>query len=448
MHDNLIEYYSVDASTYSVRPAAVAFPETAREISDTIRRAIDTGTSVTARGGGTGLVGGAINSGTIMDMKQMTAISVSQESVSAQAGTPKGLLDENLRKTCRFFGPNPSVGPYCSVGGMIATNASGSRSLKYGSTIDNLLEVTLVDGQGRIITLPKDEEYSGRIASICSRADLGAYPDTSKNSCGYRLDAVRSPSQSHKVVAASEGTLGVIVSAKLRTFPEPEHRSLVVVRYSNYHAMAEDCLSIAGCGPSAIEMVGPDILDGAYRDGWFLFVEFDDADAEPNLSGRIAGQVVDVAADQDAAKWWSMRNASLSRSLHRAGNHPSMVEDAAVPLSRLPRLFEYIEEMGADLGSKIYCYGHAGNANIHLRVASDADGPKAVRYLKRVVDAGGTITGEHGDGMARTRLVKYQYGRNTCLLFAELKRLFDPHNILNPGKVVPHEDVMASPPHK
>lgn len=436
-----IRYYSVDAGPYAVAPAAVAFPATINEVVGAVRRAVSGGLPVTARGGGTGLVGGSLGNGVVLDMSAFGDILPGGDSVRAGAGVFRGALDRALEAPRRFFAPNPSVGPYCTVGGMVANNSSGSRSLKYGSTIDNLEEVTLVDGRGDVVTLPQDREYSRSVARICRRADLGSYPDATKNSCGYRLDAVSSEADAHRVVAASEGTLGVIVSAKLRTFPVPRERRLVVVRYRDESEAARDCPGMVACAPSALEMIGPGLLEGAAApSGCVVFAEFD-TDASlwrERLRSALRGDVLEEAAGDAAGRWWRLRNASLSSCMRRFGNAPApnLMEDATVPVDRLPELFDAIRQMRDRFGAKTLFYGHAGNGNIHLRVAAKNVGAAAEWYLDRVMDLRGTITGEHGDGVARTGLVLQQYGEKNHSLFVDLKRLFDPRNVMNPGKVV------------
>ena len=435
-----LRYYSVDASGYCVKPSAVAFPGTAEDVAGLVRRAISRGTSVTARGGGTGLVGGSLNRGIILDMSGFRKVRINEDTADAGPGVPRGMLDEMLEGSSRFFAPNPSVGRYCTIGGMVATNASGSRSLKYGSTLDNLEEVTLVDGRGDIITLPQNKDYSVQVARICGKADLESYPATTKNSCGYRLDAVPTAAESHRVVAASEGTLGVIISARLRTFPEPRERRLVVIGYDSELEAAEDCAGIVRHRPSALEVVGPDVLECAMTPAiCLLLAEFDTPadDWEGGLRNTISGKILDNATGSAAGRWWRRRDTSLAASLRLTKNAltPSIIEDAAVPLARLPDLFEALAELRRNTGGRVFYYGHAGNGNIHVRTATET-GSDAEWYLDTVMDMGGTITGEHGDGIARTRFVKRQYGEKNHALFADLKRLFDPHNVLNPGKIV------------
>ena len=439
---HLIEYYSVDASGYSVKPRGVALPRSVGDVADVVRWAAQNRTPVTARGAGTGLVGGALGDGVILDTSRMDRIWYRDGVVSAGPGARLGAVARLLSRYGRILGPNPSVGPYCSVGGMVATNASGSLSLGYGSIIDNLESVTLVDGRGDVVELPSNGYYSDIISGICRRA--GPFPGTAKNSCGYRLDAVLSPDMSHRVVAASEGTLGVVVGARLRTHPAPRRRALAVMRYADARSAAADCPRILECGPVSLEVVGPGIMEG-YGGSCVLFAEFHDSVPErggPDHADRVCGEVRRAAGispvmiREGIDRWLAGRNAALSRSLGMTGDRaPSIIEDATVPLERLPDLFDVIYELGERTGSTPVYYGHAGSGNIHVR--TPADSRVTEWYLCEVMALGGTITGEHGDGMGRTGFVRRQYGEQNHMLFGLLKDAFDPHHILNPGKILP-----------
>ncbi|MBI1658545.1 MAG: FAD-binding oxidoreductase [Thaumarchaeota archaeon] len=439
---HLMEYYSVDASGYSVKPRGVALPRSVGDVADVVRWAAQNRTPVTARGAGTGLAGGALGDGIILDTSRMDRVRYLDGVVSAGPGARLGAVARLLSGYGRILGPNPSVGPYCSVGGMVATNASGSLSLGYGSIIDNLESVTLVDGRGDVVELPSNRHYSDIISGICRRA--GPFPDTTKNSCGYRLDAVPSPDMSHRVVAASEGTLGVVVGARLRTHPAPRRRALAVMRYADARSAAADCPRILECGPVSLEVVGPGIMEG-YGGSCVLFAEFHDSVPErggPDHADRVCGDVRRAAGVRPVMiregidRWLAGRNAALSRSLGMTGDRaPSIIEDATVPLERLPDLFDVIRELGERTGSTPVYYGHAGSGNIHVR--TPADSRVTEWYLCEVMALGGTITGEHGDGMGRTGFVRRQYGEQNHMLFGLLKDAFDPHHILNPGKILP-----------
>ena len=442
-----MEWYSSDASSYRVVPAAAALPEDAEDVAAAVRFAAENGVAVTARGGGTGLVGGALGGGIVLDLRLLDSVRVGDGFVEAGAGAPKGLVDARLAEAGMFLGPNPSVGPYCTVGGMVATNAAGSRSLKYGATIDNLLGVELVDGLGRLVGLPGDRAAAERIAAIAAGADGSAYPRTAKNSCGYRLDAAGSAGEAHRALAGSEGTLGIIVSARLRAAPLPARRCLAVLEYGSMEEAAADCPRIARAGPSALEMADGGL---AGRGGCLLMVELERGrEAGEALARLLRGRLVESTDDAAGMRaWWRSRDASLSRSMAALGGRgapggplPDVMEDAAVPPARLGELVSLAGEVCRRFRLRCVAYGHAGSGNLHLRLAPLPGGdcrPReaAEAYFEGVRRLGGTVTAEHGDGLARTRFVRDQYGAGVHGLFVRLKRLMDPCGIMNPGKVV------------
>lgn len=431
-----LEYYSADASGCRVKSQGISIPQNESEVCGAVRRAVDQNVPVIARGGGTGLVGGSLGDGIVLDMTRLDQIRVDGAQVLAGAGVYRRHLDAALAQHSRLFGPNPSVGPYCTVGGMIATNAAGSRSLRYGSVIDNLETVTIVDGLGNLIRLPENEAYASDIAEICAHVHLDSYPDTTKNSCGYRLDAVMSPDASHRVVAASEGTLGIVVSATLRTHIIPKPRYLALIRYDDAVRAATDCPRMVERDPLSLEIVGPDLLPDVSGSHCMIFAEFDTDPAQWNvpLQDMIQGTIDGVMVGNEADVWWHRRNAALSTAL-RDGASACITEDAAVPLRNLPQLFDTISDIWPGQG-RLFYFGHAGNGNIHLRFKVSPSEAESEAYLERVMAMGGTVTGEHGDGMIRTHMVQKQYDDDTYSLFLRLKALFDPHNILNPGKIV------------
>ena len=150
----MLNLYSVDASSYRLKPSVIAFPRNAYDIIKIIHFATRNKIPITVRGGATGLVGGALGRGIILDMRYFNKIKMGRSIVEVGSGTFKGQLDKELKKHRRFLGPDPSIGPYCTIGGMIATNASGSHSLKYGSIIDNLIQIKIITPDGKIMTLP------------------------------------------------------------------------------------------------------------------------------------------------------------------------------------------------------------------------------------------------------------------------------------------------------
>lgn len=456
-------FYSLDASPYRVAPRAVVFPEGEDDVAAAVSFAAGRGVPVTPRGAGTGLAGGALGSHIVMDMGRMGGVGGGGGgSVTAGAGAPKGALDAWLARRGEFLSPDPSVGGYCTLGGMVGTNASGIHALKYGSVVDNLLQVTLIDGRGERVTLPDDAGAGGRILGIARRADLSRFPRTAKNSCGYRLDAVRAPADAHRVVAGSEGTLGVVTSARFRVWRAPRGRSLSVITYAGpgdvHRDVHRDVGEILKLGPSAVEYLDRTTMRNAGlcppsggRAGAALFVEFD---GEPPAGGgrirRMDGATrgrreFSVDSPREILEWWGRRNSALSCSMRDAAGGAAAahaVEDAAVPVGRLAGAFRLIDGIRRRCGARAVVYGHAGSGNLHVRLAAGRGSPgrgppgAAREFFRGILLLGGTITAEHGDGLARSGFVRMQYGELNYRLFGELKKTMDPHGIMNPGKVV------------
>jgi FAD/FMN-containing dehydrogenase len=458
--DAVLDYYSVDSSAYKIKPKVVVIPKNLKDVVLVLHFASQRKISVTPRGAGTGLVGSALGDGIILDMKNFDKIKISKDHVEVGAGALKGNLDKELLKHGKFFGPNPSVGPYCTVGGMIATNASGSRSLKYGSTIDNLLEVTLVTGTGDLIKLPSKTKYAEFVVSVANGIDKSTFPQVSKNSCGYRLDAINNQSDSQKIIAGSEGTLGIVVSAKLKIRKLPQRRSLLILGYDSVIRAAHDCQNLIQLKPSALEFVDHNTMKNFKASflrstNCLLFIEFDE-----NIKQSIAhlNKISDAKIlhkldkESEIQKWWKYRDSALYYSMKKVlpkESMPHIIEDATVPVSRLAELFSIADMIRKKLHAKIITYGHAGNGNIHVRLILPNKNKKAIKkiaawFFTRIIKIGGTITGEHGDGLARSEFVKLQYGKKTYLAFNKIKQRFDPHNILNQDKIITDKSTVVS----
>jgi FAD/FMN-containing dehydrogenase len=448
----ILNYYSVDSSFYQVRPKLVVIPKNISDIIKIVKFANTNKLSVTARGGGTGLVGSALNNGIILVLKDLNKIKVSKNHVEVESGVYKGKLDKILERHGKFLGPNPSVGPYCTIGGMIATNASGSHSLKYGSMIENLLSITFVTGKGKIVKLPSKTKIAHSILKLANSIDRKKFPKISKNSCGYRLDSISNQADSHKIIAASEGTLGVIVSAKLKTFKIPQKRSLFVIGYDSAKNAVNDCQNLVKLKPSALEFVDSNTMKNIKakfppKTRSLLFIEFDSkihqsiAKLKKICNGKILRKLDNT---ESITKWWAYRNSALYFSLKNllAGESlPHIIEDATVPLDKLNHLITLAEKIAKDFSARLVMYGHAGNGNIHIRLAAKKQDKATMQRLAKtffseIIKMNGTITGEHGDGLARTKFVKLQYGAKNYDIFLKLKREFDQNFVLNPNKIV------------
>ena len=451
--NEILKFYSVDSSLYQVIPKVVVIPNNEKEVISVVKFANENKISVTVRGSGPGLVGSALNEGIILDLKNLNKVSIHKNFVKVGSGAIKGTLDRLLKKERKFFPPNPSIGPYCSLGGIIGNNSSGSRTLKYGSAIDNIQEITFVNGLGNKITLPKNKKLGKKILKIANQIEKEKFPKVTKNSCGYRLDLVNSPKDTHKILVGSEGTLGIVLSAKLKIKPEPSKRRLFVIVYRSIFLAARDCKEIIKSNPSSLEFVDYKTLRNIdfkfdKNTRCLLFVEYDSRlNTNTKIISRLTKGKIIKKLFFEIEKWWKYRNMALTYSLKtlKAENlNPHIIEDATVPLEKLEELFVIVNQLNKKFRIQTVMYGHAGNGNIHVRIISQRPKIKVLEkisetYFAKIINLGGTITGEHGDGIARSEFVKKQYGQKNFELFREIKDIFDPNKILNPGKITSHK---------
>ena len=447
------DFYSVDSSSYVVKPLVIVFPRNEREIIKILKFASKKKIPVTPRGAGTGLVGSALGQGIILDLRNFDKIKIYPNYVLVGSGVLKGVLDRELEEDGKFFGPDPSIGPYCTIGGMIATNASGSHSLKYGSVIDNLIGVRIITSSGKAISLPSKSKFGNKILKMINSNIQKQFPDVSKNSCGYRLDKITKKTDLQKIIAGSEGTLGIIISAKIKILPIPKKKILFVLSYRKLEPAIIDSANIVKLAPSALELVDKNIIKYIQFDfptdtGCLVFVEFDYniEKSKTNLDKIITdARIVKTLTKKDEIKkWWNIRNSALGFSLRSVTPNqslPTLIEDATVSVENLVLLVDIIKKNSKKYKLNIIIYGHAGNGNLHIRPVVKHKNKKlmkklAAEFFSKVIEIGGTITGEHGDGLARSEFVKLQYGNEVYSVFKRIKQEFDPKNILNPGKII------------
>jgi FAD/FMN-containing dehydrogenase len=445
------KFYSVDSSSYQIIPQIIVIPINEEDVIKTIKIAKKHGTSVTVRGAGTGLVGSALNYGIIIDMKKINSIRINKKSAIVGSGVLKGKLDIELQKKGKFFPPNPSIGNFCSLGGMLGNNSSGSRSIKYGSTIDNVKEITFIDGNGKKITLPKNKQVSKKIFQNI-KIDNNNIPKTSKNSSGYQIKKITSEKNAHKIIIGSEGTLGIIISAKLNILDIPKKRILYIIEYKSIFEAAKNSQLIAKTAPSTLEFVDKNTLkhikfhfDKSAQ--CLLFVEYDEniKNIQNELKSIISGKIIQkLDTNSDMKTWWRHRDSSLHYSLKSIKTElriPHIIEDAAVPLVKMSKLFSVLKNIEKKYKVKTIIYGHIGNGNIHVRLISKRKNTKmvkniAIEYFNEVIKNKGTISAEHGDGLARSEFIKKQYGVTNYQTFKKIKQVLDPDFILNPGKII------------
>ncbi|RDJ31141.1 MAG: FAD-binding oxidoreductase [Crenarchaeota archaeon] len=446
----VLAFYSVDSSSYQVFPRIVVIPKDRKDVISIVKFAVKNKIPIVPRGAGTGLVGSALGSGIILDMRNFSKFSLSRNYVTLEPGVQKGILDKALSSKGKIFGPNPSVGSYCAIGGMIGNNSSGSRSLRYGAIIDNLLEITIVNGEGKVIKFPTKSKTTQKILSLAKRINKEKFPKVTKNSCGYRLDRITNLDDVPKIIAGSEGTLGVILSAKLKIYDKPKKRILYLLEYKSALDALNDCHYIVKSNPVALEYVDKNTIESipekfSKNIGAMLFLEYDSNNKYQFKTQHIHGKVFKkITKDKEINTWWKYRDSSLAYSLKKISKKERsfhIIEDGTVPVKELRVILETIHQIEKKYKCRSIIYGHAGNGNLHVRLIMKNQSAQTIRsiaqhYFKRIISVRGSITGEHGDGLARSEFVRKQYGNQNYTIFKILKKEFDPHNILNPGKKI------------
>ncbi len=454
--------YSSDSSLYRVIPQAVARPQHVDELDAILDVAREAGVPITMRGAGTSIAGNAVGEGIIVDtLRHLHAIGP----IDAEAGTvvvEPGAVHANLQRAAAplgwRYGPDPSTHTRCTIGGMIGNNACGSRALGYGRTADTIVDLDVLHPAAgvneRLGALA--EEHLGHI-----RTSFGTF---SRQVSGYSLEHLLPERRSiPRFLAGSEGTLGIVRRATVSLVRE-EPRDLLVLGYPTMPEAADavaPLLAVAAAWPDArmiacegldsriVELVRgggtpvPELPPGA---GW-LFVETAGADRQ-GLSAALAAQANSlgwrqVTSAPEAAALWRIREdgAGLAaRSL--ATPAYSGWEDAAVPPEKLGLWLRDFDDLLREHGLDGVPYGHFGDGCVHVRIDFDfSDGGARFRsFLEegadRLATYGGSLSGEHGDGRARSELLPRMYDAESMQLFAQVKQICDPNNLLNPGVLV------------
>lgn len=459
--------YSVDASHYQVEPQAIVHPIAAEDVRAICEWCAANKVPIGPRGSGTGLLGQSLTDGVVLDFtRHMNKIvEIADDYVIVQPGLVKGVLDGELRKKGKFLPVDPASSNYCSIGGMISNNSSGIHCLGYGNMIDFLDGVDLVycDGsEGYASASEYDEkcETFGRLVAPERDYLLSSFPKVNKNSCGYRIDAALKDDAflPHRLFAAAEGTLGIITEAKLRILNLPEQKCLSVFAFDDLLDAVASVPAILKSSPIAIEMMDQTVVsaDGQTGSGCLLFVEFAGKTPSARRQSEMCTQDVrgmarelEHAEDESSiAKIWAARRGALNNimKLTVGSRKPiGLIEDTVVPNEALKDHVGGLLQEYRRHGLDYVMYGHVGDGNVHTRPVIDLASDAQIRLMEgianrvfcKVAQAGGTITGEHGDGIARLPYIPMVYGHHTLEVFRKIKEVFDPRYLLNPGKKVP-----------
>ena len=477
--DNLTrQLYSTDASIYQIHPVGAAFPKTAEQARLVIRAATDVGLSITPRGAGTSLVGNAIGEGLIVEFsrynRQITDLDLEKGSVRVGAGVVLDQLNDFLKPHGFCFGPDVATSSRATLGGMIANNSSGARCPIYGTTADHVISLEIVLADRRIEKIGASQDSLG-----CERTNIEKLvraastemakrwpPGLIKRWPGYGIERfLRAPNDLTNILAGSEGTLAAIFSAELKISPLPQEKGLGLIFFASVAEAMQATVELLDLKPAAIEHIDRPLFDGtkgqlqfqAARDlleleskpcESILIVEFykDVAERLSVLESRKIGlrtKIVTEPAQMNMV--WSVRKSGLSLLTGCIGptKPVAFIEDAAVRPVQLPDYVRGLESIMKPLGLTASYYGHAASGLLHVRPALDMHSAADLKKFRQVADETsalvrqfkGSLSAEHGVGIARTEYMRDQLGDELLGVMREIKRAFDPKNVFNPGKI-------------
>ena len=465
--------YSEGAGIFRVVPCAVAVPRDVDDLVALVRWARDTGTPLVPRGAGSGMAGGNVGPGVVVDLTRGFArppiVNAPAHAAIAGAAVPYGVLNEAAAPHGLFLPPDPASGKFCTLGGMVGTNAAGPHSLKYGAmcgwvtglhfvTADGETGRTCVDGQElqfRGYTAAEERFYRD-VAPAIGREALAlaaAVPHTSKNSSGYDLPGFARSGELTRLLVGSEGTLALVTDVEVSLAPLPPRTSTVLVTLRSLDDVGAAVLALLPLEPSALELMDRSYLDfvqaGAHRDlpadtQAVLLAEFEGDGAGAAEAVRDLATAIERADDPVAvAGLWELRHLAspILARLPDETRSLQLVEDGCVPVRRLAAYVASLREAAKRHGFRIVIFGHAGDGHLHANVIADTRAPDLVQRLAACLDEvtvvqialGGTPSGEHGDGRLRAPYLVQTFGEEYAALCRRVKEAWDPAGILNPG---------------
>jgi len=475
--------YATDASIYEIVPAGVVCPRSIGDVIAVVEECRRFGTSIVARGAGTGLTGGAIGPGVTVDlsrhMNRIHSLDVAARTIEVEPGVVLDELNAMLAPHGLHFAPDVATSSRATIGGMIANNSCGARSIIYGRTVDHVLELTAVLSDRRVVTFGGSrrdsiEDELGRIRDEYHVEIARRFPKILRNNGGYGLDRLGppgTPAEALKVLCGSEGTLGIVVGAKLRLIPFPARTGLMALHFDDLFAALRTTPSILKHQPSAIELIDRMIVDAGRSNAALatrchflqgnpaalLVVEFQ-GESDSEVSSRIQRLRNDASAvgaayahsvvmePRGQADVWKLRTSGLGLLMSKPGDEQpySFIEDTAVDPTRLSEYIERLADLLQGEGVHAGYYAHASVGCIHVKPVLNLKRADDVERMRRVADGvcdlavefGGTVTGEHGDGIVRSHLLERLYGPRIIEAFRRVKALFDPIGLMNPHKIV------------
>ena len=428
--------YSYDASDHNHRPEAAVWPANTEQVSLILTLANEARFPVIPRGAGTGLAGAAVpaQGGLVLDLCRMNRVEdirIADRLVVVQPGVVYADLQKALAPQRFFFPPDPASGSVCTIGGNVATNAGGIRGAKYGVTRDYVLGLEVVLPDGRVM----------RTGSPCM-----------KSVSGYDLT---------RLFVGSEGTLGVVTEITLKINPKPTAFKTGLAQFASLRDAGQSVTDIMHSGiiPSVLEVLDDNTIrvlsehpDIDLPDAMAIILVETDGYTEAETSFQM-GKVVEIfkknsatrirTADsaEEAEELWLARKSAGSVAAQLRTNNVS--EDVAVPISKVPDLLNGISTIVHNYHLPFVIFGHAGDGNLHPKIMYDSSDPDQINRAERAVhevfklacDLGGTLTGEHGIGLSKAPFMTLEHDPVAMDVMGRIKKMFDPNNILNPGKM-------------
>ncbi|WP_432993799.1 FAD-binding and (Fe-S)-binding domain-containing protein [Dactylosporangium sp. CA-233914] len=484
--------YASDASLYRVVPRAVVRPRSDEEVAATLEVCRALGVPVTARGAGTSVAGNAIGPGVVLDfsrhMDRVLDVDPGTKTARVQAGTVHARLQAAAKPHALRFGPDPSTHTRCTIGGMIGNNSCGSRTLGYGRTSDNVVGLDALTIDGERLSTGRDDKDRPTIEGAkavaenlqaivranlaVARTEFATFP---RQVSGYAVEHLL-PERGFDLtglLVGSEGTLAVVTEATVRLVVDPKYRILVVLGYPDFGTAGDAVPTILGFDPTACEGIdsrivevvrsrrGPDAVPPLPGGTSWLFVEVagDDLGEARDRAQRLAAAAgaVDSLVVEDTAKaapLWRIREDGAGLAGRAPSGLPAHAgwEDAAVPPARIGDYLRDFDALTEQHGLSAMPYGHLGDGCVHVRLDFPLDKPggpgKFRAFLEDAADLvvryGGSLSGEHGDGRARSELLTRMYSPAAIELFRSIKHAFDPGDLLNPGVLVNPDPVDAA----
>lgn len=494
------QMYSTDASNYQIRPLAVLCPSSVPDVVHAVKSCLKYGISVISRGGGSSVSGQSIGAGLIIDytkyLNQVIYTNWEEQWTYVNAGITLHNLNQILSKGQKMIGPDPSSALVATIGGMTANNSTGTHSIRYGMMADHVEAVDVILANGDYASF--DEKTAEEVKELSGRDSLEGrlyrgvvellekyeediktgYPDTWRNVAGYNLHRLLKSYREDgrlnlaTLMVGSEGTLGSIVNVKLKIVGKPPYTRLAIVHFEELKAATSAVPEILKTSASAIELSNRyflELVDGNPLFGpiqrqfvkgqpdAILMVEYS-AEEEAELASQLdhlykalsrlnhRGDVVLRVAPAEIAAVWQTRKAGfgLMMSQRRDDKPLTFADDATVPVNHLPAYIEELEGIMKAEGVKAAMLGHASAGCIHVNPNINLKTEEGVRRMQKMAVAiaetaikyQGSITGEHGEGLSRSYFTKQMYGPRLHQAFQEVKTLFDPKNIMNPGRIV------------